>query len=218
MGGMKKILIYGASFFDVVKLIGAINRVSPTWNVLGFLDDTPGARGKVIHGFPVLGGRELLPEYAGKEGVFFFNNINASRTARRKVGELLSGQGCRMASLVHPGVDLAYVQLGVGCIIPEGCVIGANVRIGDHVTVRYGCVISHDVTIGDDVLLGPGVTVGGRATIKQGSEIGAGATVMLEKTVGEFSTVGAGAVVARDVEPGVTVAGIPARIIRGKKA
>jgi hypothetical protein len=38
---MKKIVIYGAAYFDVVKLIDAINRVSPAWTLLGFLDDTP---------------------------------------------------------------------------------------------------------------------------------------------------------------------------------
>jgi sugar O-acyltransferase (sialic acid O-acetyltransferase NeuD family) len=214
---MKKILIYGSSFFDVIKLIEAINRVSPTWTVLGFLDDTPGIKGKSIHGYPVLGGRELVMEYADRQETYFFNNVNGTRAACQKILELLMSAHCKFATLAHPGVDLNYVKVGAGCIIPEGCVIGANVVIGDHVTLRYGCVISHDVTIEDLVLLGPGVTVGGRAILKKGCLIGAGATVLLETKVGAFSTVGAGSVVIKEVAPRRTVAGVPAREVKKRK-
>jgi sugar O-acyltransferase (sialic acid O-acetyltransferase NeuD family) len=214
---MKKILIYGSSFFDVIKLIEAINRVSKTWSVLGFLDDTPGAKGKVIHGYPVLGGRKLIPEYVRQKDVYFFNNVNGTRAGNRHILELLDTYGCKIASLVHPGIDLAYVQIGSGCIVPEGCVIGANVFIGDHVTLRYGCVISHDVTIEDLVMLGPGVTIGGRAVLKKGCLIGAGATVLAENRVGEFSTVGAGAVVIKEVASHKTVAGVPAKEVGARK-
>lgn len=211
---MKKILIYGSSFFDVIKLIEAINRATPTWAVLGFLDDTPALKGKALHGYPILGGRDLIPRYASRKDVYCFNNVNGSRAACQQIVKLLGSHGCKFATLTHPGVDLNYVQVGSGCIIPEGCVIGANVLIGDQVTLRYGCVVSHDVTIEDLVLLGPGVTIGGRATLKKGCLIGAGATVLLENTVGEFSTVGAGAVVNKEVLPHKTVAGVPAKEIR----
>jgi sugar O-acyltransferase (sialic acid O-acetyltransferase NeuD family) len=210
---MKKLLIYGAGFFDVVKLIEAINRSKPAWTILGFLDDTPELKGRSLNGYPVLGGRELLPEYVKQAETYFFNNVNGTRSGCRQIAELLASYQCRVPSLVHPAIDLSYVKVGSGCIIPEGCVLGANVTIGDHVTLRYGAVISHDVRIEDLVLIGPGATIGGRAVLKTGCTIGAGATVMREHTVGEFSTVGAGAVVTRDVAPSTTVAGVPAKNI-----
>lgn len=210
---MKQILIYGAGFFDVMKLLEAINRSRPTWTILGFLDDTPELQGRSIHGYPVLGGRDLLPEYADRQDVYVFNNVNGSRAGARHVADLLKSYDCRIPNLIHPSIDLNYVQLGFGCIIPEGCVLGADVTMGDFVTLRYGCVISHEVTIGDFVLLGPGATVGSRVCLKNGSLIGAGATVLVGNTVGEFGIVGGGAVVTAPVAPGATVAGVPAKEI-----
>jgi acetyltransferase-like isoleucine patch superfamily enzyme len=81
------------------------------------------------------------------------------------------------------------------------------------VTVRLHSVISHDVRVGDFTQVGPGVTVAGKAALGRASFIGAGATILPEVTVGEGAVVGAGAVVTRDVAPGATVAGVPARAI-----
>ncbi|HTY12728.1 MAG TPA: DapH/DapD/GlmU-related protein [Candidatus Omnitrophota bacterium] len=208
---MKKILIYGSGFFDVVKLIEAINRASATWEILGFLDDTPGLKGKKLNGYPVLGGRELLAEHCKHGEVHIFNNVNGTREGCRGVASLLRSCRCPVPTLVHPAVDLNYVRLGDGCIVPEGCVLGANVALGDFVTLRYGGIVSHEVAIGDFTLLGPGAVVGGRSTIKENCVIGAGSTVLTGITVDANSTVGAGAVVIQDVPAGKTVAGIPAK-------
>lgn len=210
---MKKILIYGAGFFDVMKLVEAINRCRPTWTILGFLDDTPELKGRSIHGYSVIGGRDLIPEYANRKSVYVFNNVNGSRAGAQHVADLLKSHDCRIPNLIHPSIDLNYVQIGIGCIIPEGCVLGANVTMGNFVTMRYGSVISHEVNIGDFVLIGPGATVGSRVCLKKGSLIGAGATVILGNTVGEFGIVGGGAVVTTPVASGVTVAGVPAKEI-----
>jgi len=210
---MNTIIIYGAAFGDVVKLIDAINRFEASWIVSGFLDDTRELRGKFLMGYPILGGRELLPDLATREGIFFINNVNGSRDGNRAIAALLDASQCTVPTLIHPYVDLAYVTIGRGCIIPDGCVIGANVTIGDFVTLRYGSVISHDAKIGDHVLIGPGATVGGRVVINRGCEIGAGATIKMETTIGEGATVGAGTVVIRDVLPGTVVAGVPGKEI-----
>jgi len=210
---MKKLLIYGSTFSDAVKLVDAINRVNNTWKILGFLDDRLEYKGQMINGYPILGGRELIPEFARQGETYFFNNVNGTRADCRQVVNLLLSHNCKMPSLIHPAIDLNYVKVGSGCFIPEGCLISANVTIGDHVTMRAGCIISHDVTVEDFVLIGPGATIGGRAALKKGCLIGAGATVKLETVVGEFSTVGAGAAVIKDVPPHKTVAGVPAKEI-----
>ncbi len=72
--------------------------------------------------------------------------------------------------------------------------IGANVNVGaGTITANYDGVRKNPTTIGDNVFVGVGTLL--RAPV----------------TLGDGSRTGAGAVVTRDVEPGKTVAGVPAR-------
>ena len=129
------------------------------------------------------------------------------------IAGLLEEHHCKIPNLVHPAIDLNYVTIGKGCILPEGCVVGGNTRIGDFVTVRLGSIISHDVTIQSHTFIGPGVTIGGDTIIEEGAFVGAGATVMLKRRVGAGATIGAGSLVNKDVEAASVVAGVPAKIL-----
>jgi acetyltransferase-like isoleucine patch superfamily enzyme len=50
--------------------------------------------------------------------------------------------------------------------------------------------------------------------VKRGASIGSGAVLLCGITIGENAMIGAGSVVIRDVPPGATVAGNPARILK----
>lgn len=78
---------------------------------------------------------------------------------------------------------------------PTGIIIHPKARIG------VNCMIFHQVTLAGEVVLGGHV------------DVGAGAKLIGPITVGDDVTIGANAVVTKDVPSGVTVAGIPARII-----
>ncbi|RDD61375.1 serine O-acetyltransferase [Ferruginivarius sediminum] len=96
--------------------------------------------------------------------------------------------------------------------------IGHGVFI-DHAT---GVVVGETATIGNNVSLLHGVTLGGTGKEsgdrhpKVGDDvlIGAGAVVLGAIQVGEGSRIGAGSVVLHAVPPHVTVAGVPARVVR----
>src|SRR5471030_1489699 len=104
-----------------------------------------------------------------------------------------------------------------GIEIHPGAKIGRRFFI-DH---GMGVVIGETAEIGDDVTLYHGVTLGGTSwnkgkrhpTLEDGVVVGAGAKVLGPFTVGAGAKVGSNAVVVKDVPPGASAVGIPARII-----
>ena len=109
-----------------------------------------------------------------------------------------------------------------GIEIHPGATIGRRFFI-DH---GMGVVIGETAVVGDDVTLYHGVTLGGTSwnegrrhpTLENGVVIGAGAKVLGPITVGAHSKVGSNAVVVKNVPPGTTAVGNPARIINGEQA
>ncbi len=105
-----------------------------------------------------------------------------------------------------------------GIEIHPGATIGRRFFI-DH---GMGVVIGETAEIGDDCTLYHSVTLGGTSwkkgkrhpTLGQGVVVGAGAKVLGPITIGSGARVGSNAVVTKDVPEGVTVVGIPGRIIR----
>jgi sugar O-acyltransferase (sialic acid O-acetyltransferase NeuD family) len=207
--------IYGARYFDVIKLIEAINNLYPTWNICGFLDDKiKKFNGDEGFNYPLLGGKEKLISLTKQDNNYFINNLAGNWSYTKLISHELLSHGCKIATLIHPSIDMNRVITGIGCILPDGCIVASNVKIGNFVTVRLKSLISHDVIVEDYVLIGPGVTIGGKAILKEGCFIGAGAVVMGGITIGEGSVVGAGAVVTKNVPPGLVVIGVPAKPMR----
>ncbi len=102
-------------------------------------------------------------------------------------------------------------------------------QIGEHVYISAGAwidpVYPQLVTIEDEVLIGVGARifthefrrdefVAGRVTIRRGAIIGAHSLLGCGIEIAEDATVAPGAAVARDVPPGCTALGNPARIVR----
>ena len=108
----------------------------------------------------------------------------------------------------------------VGRIV-TGIEIHPGARIGRRFFIDHGMgvVIGETSVIGDDVTLYHQVTLGGvtwsprkrHPTLGDGVVIGAGAQVLGPITVGRDARIGANAVVLKDVPPGATMVGIPAR-------
>jgi len=105
-----------------------------------------------------------------------------------------------------------------GVDIHPAAIIGHGVMM-DHAT---GIVVGETAVVENDVLFWHGVTLGGvsletgdrHPKIKKGVHLGAGSTILGPVEVGAGSRVAAGSVVVENVPAGVTVAGVPARVVR----
>jgi len=104
-----------------------------------------------------------------------------------------------------------------GIEIHPGATVGRRVFI-DH---GMGVVIGETAEIGDECTIYQGVTLGGTSlsggkrhpTLERGVVIGAGAKILGPFTVRAGARIGSNAVVVKEVPPGATAVGIPARII-----
>ncbi|MBW3534523.1 MAG: acetyltransferase [Gemmatimonadetes bacterium] len=209
-----RVVLYGASELgrDVASMAPALRQAGAAHEIVGFLDDGEGAAGRIFLDLPVLGGGDWL-EGAGDD-VAVVVTVGDPAVRRRLVGGL-EARGARFATLVHPSaVVTPWVSLGEGSVIMAGCTFTAEVEVGVHVMVNPGCTLAHDVVVGDFAYLSPGVDLAGRAVVEEEAHLGTGAVVIPGRRVGARSVVGAGAVVVRDVPADVTVAGVPARILR----
>jgi serine O-acetyltransferase len=105
-----------------------------------------------------------------------------------------------------------------GIEIHPGATIGRRVFI-DH---GMGVVVGETAEIGDECTIYQGVTLGGTSlakgakrhpTLGRGVIVGANSQVLGGFTVGDGARVGSNAVVLKEVPPGATAVGNPARII-----
>ena len=120
-------------------------------------------------------------------------------------------------------------RIGTFVEIQRGASIGSRCKIQSHTFICEG------VTIDDRVFVGHGVMFindrkpratdpNGRlqtaedwtleqTVVEEGASIGSGAVILCGVRIGAGALIGAGAVVTRDVQPGETVAGVPAKAL-----
>jgi UDP-2-acetamido-3-amino-2,3-dideoxy-glucuronate N-acetyltransferase len=135
-----------------------------------------------------------------------------------RVGPFTNLYGCAVGdeSTVGPFVEVQRgAAIGSRCKVQSHTFVCAGVTIGDEVFVGHGVMFVNDkrpratndageLQTGDDWDLV-------ETRIEDRASIGSGALILGGLTVGTGALVGAGAVVTRDVAPGATVVGNPAR-------
>ncbi len=137
---------------------------------------------------------------------------------------------------IAPELAALFADIGQDCFVeaPFHCAYGINLSLADRVYVNAGCTMldTAPVRIGSGTMLGPavhvycaehakdpalraqGLEIAHPVTIGENVWIGGGAIILPGVTIGDHAIVGAGSVVTKDVAPGETVAGNPARPIR----
>ena len=212
---MKDLIIFGASGFgrEVAWAVERINKVTPTWNLLGFMDDDDDIQGFEINGYKVLGKTADVGNYPD---AYFVVAVGASRTREKIVSGMKDvNPVVKFGTVIDPSVEMSdLVNIGEGTIICAHTIITVNIEIGSHVIINLDCTIGHDAILKDFVTLYPSVNISGITNIGQAVELGTGMQIIQGKSVGEYSIVGAGAVVIKDIPEKCTAVGNPAKPIK----
>lgn len=128
--------------------------------------------------------------------------------------------GCRIGNGTRIG---PFVEIQRGAVVGANCKIQSHtficdgVEIGDEVFVGHGVLFINDkfprATTERGALQGDGDWHVLRTVVERRASIGSGVVIQGGVSIGRGALVGAGAVVTRDVSPGETVAGNPARLL-----
>jgi sugar O-acyltransferase (sialic acid O-acetyltransferase NeuD family) len=214
---LKQVVIIGAGGFarEVLDVFDAVNAITPTYEVLGFVvDQQYGKPGEIINAKPILGGFDWLEKHKGIHTVCGVGAPEHRLQLIRRAAEA----GSTFCSIVHPNVILTrWIEIGEGTVITAGCILTNQIKIGNHVHINLDSTIGHDVVIEDYVTISPGAHISGNIVLKEGSYIGTGANIIEKKVIGNWSVVGAGSTVTKDVPDNSTVVGIPARVIKTRE-
>lgn len=196
---------HALAVYWIVGAGGLGREVADAWtasgvDVIGFVDDRVDGP---VAGRPV--------ERRAPDGAELVVAVGMPAPRQALVDRILDGaEDC--PTVVHPTAVLSTgVTVGPGAIVLAGAVVSVDAHLGPHAQVHYGATVGHDTRLGRCATVLPGANLAGAVTVGDGVLVGSNAVVLQGLTLGAGATVGAGAVVTRDVAPGVTVVGTPAR-------
>lgn len=170
-------------------------------------------------GVPLLAGQAGLEAWLARHDrakeLLFAVAVGGPRGADRlRLFDSLKARGLNAYTIIHRNAFVATdARLGEGCQVLAMAAVCTHARLGNLVIVNTAASVDHDCVIGDGAHIAPGARLAGEVVVGARAFVGTGAVVLPRVHIGEDSVVGAGAVVTRDVAPGTTVAGNPARAI-----
>ena len=148
---------------------------------------------------------EVLTCYPGMHAIWWHRYVSHPlwRFGLKWLGRVMSNVGRLFTGVeIHPGATIGrrfFIDHGMGVVIGETAMIGDD------------CTLYHGVTLG-----GVSWNKGKRhPTLADGVTVGAGAKILGPFVVGAGAKIGSNSVVVKEVPPGATVVGIPARIVEG---
>jgi sugar O-acyltransferase (sialic acid O-acetyltransferase NeuD family) len=208
--------IYGTGGFarQVLPSVLALQEVQKAADVqdfgsIAFVDDNPS-------GQDMLGVAIRSPaEMSGGEAYLL---AIANGHTREVLAQRCDEAGLVAYSMISPVARVAIgAAIGTGATLCDFSIIEPFVKIGTQFQCNIYSYVAHDCVIGDYVTFAPRVSCNGNVHIGDYAYIGTGAVIKQGSPdkpllIGKGAVIGMGAVVTKDVPPGATVIGNPARI------
>lgn len=155
------------------------------------------------------------------DSIIFGDHVEIGTNVIIRAGSVIGGEGFgyewldgALINWPHIGKVIINdnVEISHNCCIDRGTlfntIIYKGVKIGNLVH------IAHNVIVGENTMVAPKASIGGSVKIGKRCFIGAGVTIRDGVIIGDKAFIGMGSVVTKNIKPGITVYGNPAREIK----
>ncbi|MCI8584239.1 MAG: acetyltransferase [Dorea sp.] len=204
---MEKLVLIGAGGYakSVLDSIDFYN-----YEMIGFVDGF--STEKEHLGYPILA--KSLDELPNSDKYVYFIAIGDNQ--KRKIWfDRLIEKNYHIINVVDKSAIISpEAEIGIGCFVGKMSIINSKALVGNDCVINTKSVIEHGCHVGNHVNLSTNAVINGDVIVDDGSFIGSCSVTIGQLRIGSWSTVGAGAVVIRSVGDNVTVAGVPAKIIK----
>jgi len=196
---------------EIYSIIEQINKWNIKYNrekqykVIGYIGDIGLPFNTVNLQIPRLGSIHGWKQIANETYVLA---IKEPKNKMETVAELLAG-GCEFETVRAPWVLAPTLQIGEGSVVAAYS-IKPGMIIGKYVTLVDSMLTSHSVGDYSTVLYFSNVT----GNVGERSYVGSHVYTHLGKVVGDNCYVADGSIVVKDIKPGNSVSGVPARRIK----
>ena len=136
-------------------------------------------------------------------------------TIRQNILTKLHSHNIFTPTLAHPSATISkYAKINHGCVVMPGAIINAFSEIGQGCIVNSNTVVEHDCKLADFVHICPNSAVAGGTIIGERTWVGIGSNIRQMINIGANVLIGAGSAVVNDIPAGVTVIGVPAKVVK----
>jgi sugar O-acyltransferase (sialic acid O-acetyltransferase NeuD family) len=208
---IKPVVIWGATGHARV-LYEALSHNNAA--VLAFVDNR--AIESPCMGIPCLLGKAALENWllTRNEKLYCCVAVGAASAGKDRIQlrAIMEDLGLEPITIIHRTAFIASdARIGIGSQVLAHACVCSHAVIGDSTIINTRASVDHDSRVGSGVHIAPGAILTGEVIVEDRAFVGAGAVILPRITIGADSVVGAGAVVTKDVPPGITVVGVPAR-------
>lgn len=207
-----KLGVYGSGGLgrEVYEVALRRNAASNLWDEIVFIDDFHDVG--YYYGTNRIRFESLLGSKENYECV-----IAVGEPASREVlYKKLISKDVRLTHLIDTTAIISpTAKIGNGVIVCEHSTIHTEVELGANSLIQPFCDIGHDIKVGKHTVLSPYCAPGGGTIFGDRVFVGMKVSILELLTIGDDAIIGMGSAVFRDVAPGSTVIGNPARVTRG---
>ena len=212
---MKDIVIIGAGGLgrEILDIIKAINKLKPTWNVLGFYDDAFQTKKPISERTYCLGTIADLKILKNRNLAVAFG-ISNREVVQSMINQLQENINFNYPNIIHPSVaQNSNINMGIGNVIGFSCFLSCDIQIGDFNFLNILVALGHDVKMGSFNALMPRTQISGNVVVGDFNFFGMNSAVVQNKSIGSHNTINAFTLLTKTIQNNRKYFGIPGRRI-----